>query len=73
MEPEGGLYTCMRIDTDGAKFVENILKGCGVLVVPGRGFGTTLRKAVRISYGPLVNDLEKIEIGIKRMSEYLKK
>ena len=56
-----------------AKFVENVLKGSGVLMVPGRGFGRTLSKAVRISYGPLVNNLEKIELGIGKIAKFLKK
>ena len=29
----------------------------------------TLSKAVRISYGPLVNDLEKIELGIGKIGQ----
>ena len=72
LEPEGGLYTCMKVNMDGAKFVEDVLKGSGVLVVPGRGFGGTLRNAVRISYGPLVNDVEKIRIGFEKIANYLK-
>lgn len=73
LKPEGGLYTCMRVDMSCAKFVENVLKGSGVLMVPGRGFGRTLSKAVRISYGPLVNNLEKIELGIGKIAKFLKK
>ena len=69
--PEGGLYTCMKVDTDGAKFVQEILKGSGVLLVPGRGFGNTLSKAVRVSYGPLVKDLEKIKFGFEKVRHYL--
>ncbi len=73
VEPQGGLYVCIKIDTDGAKFVENVLKGTGVLLVPGWGFGKTVQNAVRISYGPLVNDVEKIKIGIERIANYLNK
>ena len=69
--PEGGLYTCMQIGVDGAQFVNEILKGCGVLLVPGRGFGNSLNRAVRVSYGPLVKDLPIIETGFKKIRDYL--
>ena len=71
LEPEGGLYTCMRVDMDGAKFVEDVLKSTGVLLVPGWGFGRTVKNAVRVSFGPLVNDLEKINLGFEKISRYL--
>ena len=50
--PQGGLYTCMKVGMDGAKFVEEVLKKTGVLFVPGWGFGRTQQDAIRISYGP---------------------
>jgi aspartate/methionine/tyrosine aminotransferase len=73
LEPEGGLYTCIKIDIDGGKFVEDVLKETGVLLVPGWGFGKTVKNAVRISYGPLVNDIEKINIGLEKIAGYLNK
>ena len=73
LEPEGGLYTCMKVSSDGGKFVEDILKNTGVLFVPGWGFGRSVKDAVRISYGPLVNDIEKIDLGFKRVANYLNK
>ena len=73
LEPEGGLYTCMKVGCDGGKFVENVLKETGVLFVPGWGFGRSVKNAVRISYGPLVNDIEKINIGFERVARYLNK
>jgi aspartate/methionine/tyrosine aminotransferase len=36
-------------------------------MVPGRGFGPSLRNAVRISYGPLVHDPDRIEEGVRRV------
>ena len=39
IEPEGGLYFFIKVNTDGTKFVENALKKAGVLFVPGWGFG----------------------------------
>lgn len=70
--PQGGLYTCIDVGMDGAVFVERALKEAGVLFVPGWGFGKTLKNAVRISFGPLVYDLDKITEGIKRASHLLK-
>ena len=73
LEPEGGLYTCMKVGSDGGKFVDELLKKIGVLFVPGWGFGRTVKNAVRISYGPLVNDIEKINIGFEKVADYLNK
>ena len=73
LKPEGGLYTCIKVDMDGGKFVDDVLKKTGVLFVPGWGFGRSVKNAVRVSYGPLVNDIEKINIGFERVAEYLKK
>ena len=71
LNPQGGLYTCMRVDKDGALFVDEVLKNTGVLFVPGWGFGKSLKNSVRISFGPLVNDLSKIRIGLEKVSKYL--
>lgn len=70
--PEGGLYIFMNIETDGAKFVQDVLKATGVSFVPGWGFGRTGENAIRISIGPLVEDFEKIEKGLERVEKYLK-
>jgi len=70
--PEGGLYIFMNVETDGAKFVEEVLKETGVSFVPGWGFGKTGKKAIRISIGPLVEDFKKIEQGLERVEKYLK-
>ena len=71
LKPQGGLYNCIKIDEDGSGFVEKILKETGVLFVPGWGFGKTLQNAVRISYGPLVYDLEKIKIAMQKVGKFL--
>lgn len=73
LDPEGGLYTCIDVGTDGDQFVPELLKNTGVLFIPGAGFGPSLKNAVRISYGPLVNDLEKIMTGMERVGEFLNK
>ena len=71
LTPQGGLYTCMKIGDDGAKFVNKVLKEASVLLIPGWGFGRTVKNAVRICYGPMVNDLDRIEEGIKRVAKCL--
>ena len=73
LEPEGGLYTCIKVGVDGGKFVEDVLKETGVLFVPGWGFGRSVKNAVRISYGPLVNDIDKINLGFEKVAKYLNK
>ena len=69
--PDGGLYVWMKVNFDGTKFVENALQKTGVLFVPGWGFGRSGRKAIRISFGPLVENIEEIEEGIDRVSKQL--
>jgi len=71
--PQGGLYTLMKVDEDGDEFVKRVLKNTGVLFIPGKGFGSTLEKGVRISYGPHVENVEAIEEGFERVAEYLGK
>jgi len=70
-EPDGGLYTVMKVSTDADAFVPEVLKATGVLFIPGGGFGPALSEGVRISYGPLVNDLERIEEGMERIGKHL--
>ena len=70
--PDGGLYIFMRVDMDGSKFVEDALKKTGVLFIPGRGFGRTGINAIRLSFGPLVEDIDKIEEGIEKVAIHLK-
>lgn len=70
--PEGGLYTVMKVDMDSSEFTHKILKNTGVIVVPGWGFGDSLKEAVRLSYGPLVHHLDKIDEAMQRISKYLK-
>jgi len=71
IEPEGGLYFFIKVNTDGTKFVENALKKAGVLFVPGWGFGRSGINAIRLSFGPLVEDIDKIEEGLKRVAKHL--
>ena len=66
LTPYGGLYTVVDLGTSADEFVPKALQATGVLVVPGGGFGESLRNGVRISFGPLVHDLPKIEEGLAR-------
>jgi len=67
LEPKGGLYTVVDVGRDGDEFVRRVLAETGVILVPGAGFGPALRTGVRISFGPLVNDLERLEDGLRRI------
>lgn len=69
--PAGGLYTVMDVGRDAEAFVPEALKATGVLVVPGRGFGPSLANGVRISFGPLVNDLPRLETGLQRLGAWM--
>lgn len=71
LTPQGGLYTLMKVDEDGDAFVRRVLKNTGVLFIPGKGFGDTLRQGVRISYGPHVEQTEVIREGFERVADYL--
>ena len=71
IQPEGGLYIFMKVNTDSTEFVETVLTKTGVLFIPGIGFGITGRNAVRVSFGPLVEDTDKIEQGIIKIAKYL--
>jgi len=71
--PKGGLYTVCPTPNaeDPYSFVERLLKNTGVLFIPGRGFGPSMEKAIRISYGPLCYDHDVIEKGMKKVQNYL--
>jgi len=56
---------------DPIVFVERVLKETGVLLIPGIGFGPSLERAVRISYGPLCYEHDHIKEGIERIGKYL--
>lgn len=72
IKPEGGLYVCMKANKNSAEFVADVLKGTGVLFVPGWGFGKTVSHSVRLSYGPLVYQHQLIEEGLKKVGKFLK-
>ncbi|HYU79443.1 MAG TPA: pyridoxal phosphate-dependent aminotransferase [Vicinamibacterales bacterium] len=72
LESMGGLYTVVDIGSDADAFVPRALQSTGVLVVPGRGFGPSLAHGVRISYGPLVMNTEKIREGLERLGRWMR-
>ena len=72
LDPMGGLYTVVDVGTDADAFVPRALQATGVLVVPGSGFGPSLKNAVRISYGPLVAAPDKIREGLSRLGRWMR-
>jgi len=71
--PQGGLYTVVDVGQDSDSFVLDVMKNTGVLFVPGSGFGKTLKNGIRISYGPLVDNIERIKEGLERVGDFLGK
>lgn len=69
--PQGGLYTVMELGDGGDALVNDVMRNTGVLFVPGIGFGQSTKRGVRVSYGPLVEDTEKIKEGMRRVGEYI--
>ena len=71
--PAGGLYTVVDVGRDAEEFAARALQATGVLVVPGRGFGSSLTNGVRISYGPMVMTPEKIVQGLERLGRWMRR
>lgn len=69
--PQGGLYTCIQTPGPGRDVVERALE-VGVVAVPGVGFGPSLERAVRLSFGPLVNDLDRLGEAMLRLGKVLR-
>lgn len=72
LAPQGGLYTVVRTGQESSEFAQQLLRKTGVIFVPGWGFGETLKHAVRLSYGPLVHNLDRIDEAMKRVGKFLK-
>jgi len=71
LPPDGGLYTVVDVGRDGDAFAREALRETGVVLVPGSGFGPSLTDAVRVSFGPLVEDLPRIEEGMSRLGRWM--
>ena len=72
LTPQGGLYTIIRVDMESSEIARKIAEKTGVIVVPGWGFGDTMKDAVRLSYGPLVHNLDKIDEAMQRIGDFLR-
>jgi aspartate/methionine/tyrosine aminotransferase len=72
LTPQGGLYTVIHTGVESSEFARAALEKTGVVVVPGWGFGDTLKHAVRVSYGPLVNSLDRIDVAMERLGRFMK-
>ena len=72
LKPQGGLYSVVDVGRDGDEFVRDVLEHTGVIFVPGSGFGPSLTRGIRVSFGPLVRDLPRLQEGFRRVGEYLK-
>jgi aminotransferase len=72
LTPAGGLYTVMDVGADADVFVPRALQATGVLVVPGGGFGPSIRNGVRISFGPMVMTPERITEGLSRLGRWMR-
>lgn len=71
--PFGGLYTVVDVGADAETFAVQALAATGVLVVPGGGFGPSLARGVRLSFGPLVRETHKIDEGLARLGGWMRK
>jgi len=72
LKPQGGLYTVIDVRRNADELVRELLAATGVILVPGGGFGATLARAVRVSFGPLVNDHDRMEEGFARIGRWLR-
>jgi aspartate/methionine/tyrosine aminotransferase len=73
LEPQGGLYTAVDVEKDSDEFITEVLKNTGVLFIPGKGFGPSMKNGIRISYGPLVENTDKIIEAMERVGDFLEK
>lgn len=71
LKPSGSLYIMMDAGRSSGAFAHELLKATGVVVIPGDGFGRSLADGVRISFGPLVDDLKTVEKGIKKIGDFM--
>jgi aminotransferase len=72
LDPMGGLYTVVDVGGDADAFVPRALQATGVLVVPGGGFGPSIKTGIRISYGPMVMNPARIEEGLGRLGTWMR-
>jgi len=64
-------YICIKTEADSVGFVKKVLEATNVLFVPGWGFGNSMKKGIRLSFGPLVGSFKKIHTGLERVGKFL--
>ena len=67
--PAGGMFLLVDVSAtglDGYAFAEQLLENAGVSVVPGFGFGESMKNCVRVGYISDTNVLEQAVEGIAR-------
>ena len=74
VEPQGAFYiyaNCEKFSKDSYKFAYDLLENIGVAITPGKDFGTNKANTfVRFAY---TTSIERLEEGMKRLSNYLNK
>jgi len=72
--PQGAFYLyaeCSRFTNDSYAFALDLLEHAGVAVTPGRDFGANApERHLRFAY---TTSLEKLQEGVQRLSDYLRK
>ena len=69
--PAGGMFLLVDVSAtglDGHGFAERLLESVGVSVVPGFGFGESMKNFVRIGY---LSDIGVLEEAIKRIARFM--
>ena len=70
--PAGGMFLLVDVSAtglDGYDFAEQLLESVGVSVVPGFGFGESLKNFVRIGY---LSDTAVLEAAVERMAGFMR-
>jgi arginine:pyruvate transaminase len=69
--PAGGMFLLVDVSAtglDGHGFAKRLLESAGVSVVPGFGFGESMKNFVRIGY---LSDIDILEEAIKRIARFM--
>ncbi|MHA1506658.1 MAG: pyridoxal phosphate-dependent aminotransferase [Candidatus Asgardarchaeia archaeon] len=73
LKPRGGFYVFFDISEyskDSKKVCKELLENYQVALAPGVDFG--MEGWLRLSFAPVVNEMEKLEEGLDRIKEYFK-
>ena len=72
-EPQGAFYILADVSStglDGMNVSQRLLEEAGVAVTPGLDFGEAASRFIRFSYA---TDLKRIEVGVERIADWLKR